>query len=104
MCDLVWWANFSQVVTGALAVGTIAVYNFRMWSKRRALEEHLRKDKASGSDKGQRSMLHLMARVGLTEEEVLKASFRSGVIKRTLGSDADGRASHILFEYEGNSN
>lgn len=103
MCDLAWWANLSQVVTGALALATIGVYNFRMWSKRQELEKYLKAEKAAASDKGQRSVLHLMAHVGLTEDELLKASFGSGVIKRTLVSDANGKASHILFEYEENS-
>lgn len=104
MWDLPWWANISQVVTGVLAVGTVAIYKCGMWLKRCKLENYLKAEKESGVDQGQRSVLHLMARLGLTESELLSASFRSKVIKRRLTSGEDGMAAHILFEYVQDSN
>ena len=45
-------------------------------------------------------MLHLVARVGLTEQEVLQASFRSRHIARGLTTNKlDGMAKDTLFEY-----
>lgn len=104
MCDLPWWANLWQVVTGVLAVGTVVLYKWGMWRKRCKLENYLKAEKESAVDHGQRSVLHLMARLGLTESELLSASFRSNVIKRRLTSGKDGKADHILFEYEPDSN
>lgn len=103
MGDLAWWANVSQIITGVLAIGTIAVYQWGMWSKQRELEKYLKAEKDGGGDKGQRTVLHLMAHLGLTEDELLRASFRSGVIKRALAWDINGKATHILFEYMPNS-
>jgi hypothetical protein len=36
-------------------------------------------------DKGQRTLLHVMARVGLTQEEALQASFKSHCVRRRHG-------------------
>jgi hypothetical protein len=46
-----------------------------------------------------------MAKVGLTEEEALQASFKSRHIKRLLATkESSHLATDILFEYDGNSN
>jgi hypothetical protein len=96
-------ANISQVITGVIAVWAILAYEYRIWSKRTKLEEYLKAEKATGTDKGQHTALHLMAKLGLTQDEVLQASFRSKVIARRLKVGDDGLASQILFEYIGAS-
>src|ERR1700692_3152954 len=69
-------------------------------SKRIQLENYLKAEKAAGRDKGQRTILHLMARLGLTEAEVLQASFGSKHLVRRLAVDPTTlRADAILLEY-----
>ena len=45
-------------------------------SKRIQLENYLKAEKAAGRDKGQRTILHLMARLGLTEERSAASKLR----------------------------
>lgn len=45
--------------------------------------------------------MHLMARLSLTEAEVLSAAFRSKKISPVVGVDDKGRADKLLFEYSG---
>lgn len=44
-------------------------------------------------------MLHLMARLSMTEAEVLDAAFWSPKVRPVLTEDDQGRADRILFEY-----
>ena len=45
--------------------------------------------------------MHLMARLSLTEAEVLSAAFRSNKISPVVGVNDEGRADTLLFEYSG---
>jgi hypothetical protein len=64
------------------------------------LESYLKAEKNKEEDKGQRSLLHLMIKVGLTESEILQASFKSHHIKRLEKLDPKTHMTEkILFEY-----
>ena len=60
---------------------------------------NLKAEKAKRKDKGQRTILHLIAKLGMTESQILEASFRSGKIARRVAEDnKTERASEILLE------
>ncbi|MGB0626399.1 MAG: hypothetical protein ACPGQ5_07530 [Alphaproteobacteria bacterium] len=93
-------ANIAAIVTALVAFAGSAWYVVERRAKRRRLEGYLKAERDAGNDKGQRYMLHLVARVGLSEQEILQASFRSRHIGRVLTTNKlDGMAKDILFEY-----
>lgn len=93
-------ANIAAIVTALVAFAGSAWYIVERGVKRRRLEAYLKAERDAGKDKGQRSVLHLVARVGLTEQEILQASFRSKHIGRVLTTNKlDGMAKDILLEY-----
>ncbi|MBS0193173.1 MAG: hypothetical protein JSR34_02935 [Proteobacteria bacterium] len=93
-------ADIAQVVTGILAVYAAGAIWWRITSKRCKLERYLCAEKAKKKDKGQRTVLHLMAALEMTEDEVIRASFGSKKIKLlTVADDATGLASALLLEY-----
>ncbi|MDH3703607.1 MAG: hypothetical protein OEU46_20095 [Alphaproteobacteria bacterium] len=96
-------ANIAAILTAVFAAwaGIYVVIDLR--KKRRKLEDYLQqvRSSATGDDKGQRTILHLTARLGLTEAEILHASFRSKRIIRTLAANKEtGRADAMLLGYE----
>ena len=83
-----------------MAQGLRAREAITLAGQRRRLEAYLKAERDAGEDKGQRSILHLVAKVGLTEDEILQASFRSKHIRRVVTSGTlDGMAKDILLEY-----
>lgn len=91
-----WAAIWTALVASIASV----VYWCDFASKRKKLETYLSKEKAASPDKPMRSVVHLMARLGLSEAEVLQASFRSKHIIRKLHVDRETNlANEILFEY-----
>ena len=62
------------------------------------LGQYLRDERSNG-DKGQRTVTHLIAAVGLTEADIFDAAFDSDHIKRTTGKDGKGIAAGLFFEY-----
>ena len=118
--DMQWWANFTSVATFIItaAGATIGIYGyshyrFEWHNKRLALENYLKAEKRRTSKtseqekteddngRGQRTMLHLVRHVGLTEDEIIKISFESSSIDRKLLPDEAGFANALLFEYSG---
>jgi hypothetical protein len=92
-------ANISAIAT-ALIAGATALWFWRdARLKRQRLERYLAAEKSKGADRGQRSILHVMTALGLTEAEVLQASFRSSKIQRRIKSDGEGMAAQMLLEY-----
>jgi len=91
------WAAILTVVIAYFGYGKF------LWDRRRRrlrLEEYLKNEKANKKDKGQRSILHLVAHLGMTDAEILQASFQSNHVARRLGKDKQtGMASAILFEW-----
>ncbi len=93
-------ANIAAILTALVAVVGSIWFVLERSAKQRRLEAYLKAERDAGEDKGQRSILHLVARVGLTEQEIMQASFRSKHIGRVLTTNKlDGMAKDILFEY-----
>ena len=98
--------DFMQYFTWAVTVGgpLVGVYAYGKYmcdrrKKDRKLICHLKKEKEKENNKGQRTIVHLMARVGLTKDEILQASYRNHQIYRTIKKGEDGFGEQVLFEY-----
>lgn len=94
-------ANWAAILTACVATVAYVRFAAAQWLRRRALEAHLREEKHSGHDHGRRTVMHLMANLAMTEAEVLQAGFQSGKIKVVPGTDDQGRAVRLYFEYSG---
>lgn len=95
-------AELSAILTAVVAVWGYGHYRLDQREKRIKLEAYLKGERsgARGDEKGQRSLLHLMAKLGMTEAELLSASFVSKHIGRKIAADPDtGRAAALLLEY-----
>lgn len=98
-------ANIAAILTAAVALIVSITYTCGQKNKIKSLEDYLRTERQAGKDKGQRSILHLVANVGLTEAEIIQASFKSRRIKRRLTTDPEtDLANSILFEFDENAN
>jgi len=94
-------ANAIAILTAVVAVSGFGVYHWRQFHKCQRLERYLKSEKAKDEDRGQRSLVHLMAKVGLTESELKQASIRSKHIVRKIVKDGKtGRADSILLEWK----
>ncbi len=94
--------NLAAIATAVVAVVGYWLYRRDLRQKRRQLEAYLmdQKSDARRDDKGQRSILHLMARVGMTEAELLHASFKSRHVGRVIAADPEtNRAEALLLVY-----
>jgi hypothetical protein len=92
-------AAWASILTAAVAVLAYAVYRYERYAKRRRLENYLQAEKARGVDKGQRTLTHLVANVGMSESDILDCAFRSKHIARTVDVK-DGKAVGLFLEYE----
>jgi hypothetical protein len=89
-------ANLAEILTSVIAFVAGVWYWCDQRQKRNRLEEYLK----ANTGKTAHTILHLMARVGLTEDEILKASFKSTHIARKLHENPDTHlADGLLFEY-----
>ena len=101
--------NWLEVLAHCAAIGTAAVaavgygrYVLGQRRRRKALEAYLRSERDRGKDEGMRRLLHLMAKVGMTESELIQASFASRVIERRVSPNKDNnRAEALLLVYTG---
>ena len=91
------WAAILTAVVATIAYGR---YVYERRQKRLKLENHLLEERQQGIDRGQRTVLHLMARLRMTESEILDAAFRSKHVCPAVTVDLRGRAEDILFEYD----
>ena len=92
--------NIAAILTAAVAAVGYGLYRWDHRKKREKLEAYLKAEKAKGTDRGQRTILHLIAELGLTESEILHASFISDHIDRRVASDQKtNRATELLLEY-----
>jgi len=94
-------ANWATILTAAIASAAYSRFVWGQWERRNSLEAYLRKEKLSRRDEGRRSVIHLMANLAMTEAEILAAAFQSKRITTVPGIDDNGRASRLLFEYDG---
>jgi hypothetical protein len=98
--DLNTVSNVASILTALIA----AVASLLFWrdrrSKRTRLERYLKREKATNPSQCCHTVIHLMAKLGLTEEEILHASFCSRHIIHKSRKDADtDLATQLLFEY-----
>lgn len=94
-------ANIAAILTAVIAAYGYGKYCLDRNQKCQQLEKHLKVEKTKGKDSGQRSLLNLMAKVGMTEAELIQASFRSKHIVRKIAKDEEtGRADALLLEWK----
>lgn len=95
MFDLNELANVASILTALIAAGA-SVY---LWSDRHGKRKRLEKYLKSERDRAH-TIVHLMAKLGLTEAEILHASFASSHVVHKVRKDYEtGLASQLLFEY-----
>ena len=92
-------ANVGAIVTAVITALVSSWYFHQRCQKRLRLENYLKAQKDAGANKGQRTVMHLVAALGMTEAEIVDAAFRSGHIERKVTVDQDGAASRLLLEY-----
>jgi len=97
-------AQWAAIFTALVVIVAYGGYLLDRDRKRRRLEDYLKAEKQAGRDRGQRTILHLVARLGMTEAQIMDAAFRSRHIRRVVGSDSQGRADILLLEYTNGSN
>ena len=93
-------ANWAQILTAVVAVIFYVQYLWERCQKQARLESYLKEEKAKG-DKGQRSLPHLVARLGMSESDILDAAFRSKRVHRVTDKDEDGFATKVMLVYIG---
>ncbi len=91
--------NIAAVLTGIVAVWAYGFYQWERCSRRKALENHLKAEKEKAKDRGQRAVLHLVAHLNMSQDNVLDAAFNSKKVKCVSASDNKDRVALILFEY-----
>jgi hypothetical protein len=98
------FANLAAILTAIVAVVAYGWYQWCICKKCRKLEAYLKLEKEKDRDpsrQGQHNIIHLMAELGLTRDEILQASFRSKKIIRIPVQDKEiKRAVDILFRYK----
>lgn len=100
MCDLHSWADIASILTAVVGVFAYVKYQFNFHRKSKHLEDYLRAEKETGTDHGQRTALQITRTIGLTEDEIIRASFHNRRIGRRVKLDKDGLAERLLFVYE----
>jgi hypothetical protein len=97
-------ADIAAIATAVFAGWAYFTYRYHRRQKRQRLEQYLLEQRqgAVGDDTGTRSVTHLMARVGMTEADVLDAAFGSRHIQRFVARDPEtGRAATVMLQYSG---
>ncbi len=97
-------SHWAAILTAGVAVLAYGRYLYERHQKRLRLEAHLKAEKRAGINKGQRTVLHLVAQLGMTETEVVDAAFRSKCILRVVKTDEKGLAIALLLEYDSRPN
>lgn len=94
-------ADLASVLTAVVAAVAAVYFWNEKRSKRHRLESYLRARKRDPlASTYQHTILHLMAKLGMTEEEILHASFSSRHIVCKIRADhSSGLATELVFEY-----
>ena len=94
-------ANIAAILTPIAGLCLWGLYRCKLFRKKKKLEAYLKEQRETAEigDRGQRSLLHVMTYVGLTESEALQLSFDSDCIGRFIKADGMGFADRILFQY-----
>ena len=97
-------ADISAILTLIVGFGLWCLYRWRIYLKRLALENYLKKrlDKYRQiGDEYQFGFLHLTVKTGLSESEILEASFGNKHIKRTERiKPSNNDTDKVLFQYD----
>ena len=97
-------ANVCAILTFLGALLAWLNYKLERWSKTSKLKAYLkrvRQEDLKLNKSGQRTALHLIRHVGLTEDEILRASFDSKKIHRAVSVDPEtSKANQLLFYFE----
>ncbi len=94
-------AHVAAIATAGVALVAYCRYQNERSRKIKRLVDYLRDQKKKNVDKGQRTLIHLIRHVGMTEAELLNASFENKNIDRRVKEDDDGDAHKIYLEYVG---
>ena len=92
-------ANWAAILTGLVAVLAYGQFQWQSFARRRRLEAYLKS--VAGEGQGQKTVLHLMRSLRMTEDELMAAAFHSRRITPRVKPDGDGLAETLLFEYAG---
>lgn len=95
--------HVAAIATAAVAVYAYATYRWGRRAKRLALERYLaleRPGRRYGADKGQRTILHLVAELRMSEADIVEAAFDSQkvLILRTQHPQT-GLTNGLLFQH-----
>ncbi len=94
-------ANIAAILTALVAIMAAYYYKRDRKKKQLKLENYLRAAQLDKPDRHTYTALHLMAQLGLTESEILNASFTSRHIIRKEHVNTDtSLTDQILFAYQ----
>lgn len=96
-------SSWAAILTAIVATWGYGRYLLASCNKRWRIERYLKREKEKGTDKGQRSVLHLVANLNMAEGDVLDAAFGSKHVHCVVIPDEAGRVASLLFEYVENS-
>jgi len=100
MDNLASLANIASILTAIIVVITIVYYFGDRISKRKRLEKFLQGERLYNPKHNPHTTLHLIAELGMTEEEIFRASSDSpNITRKTVKDRSSGLAKDILFEY-----
>jgi hypothetical protein len=92
-------ASIASILTATIAAGASLFYSASKRAKRLRLEKYLKIEKSKSPNEF-RSTTRIMAELGMTEAEILAASFSSRHVKRGVRVDIEtGFAAEVLFQY-----
>ena len=95
-------ASIAEILTALVAALAYGRYLWDQDDKKRRLEKYLKSEKLQNPGKQNHTILHLMAELRMTQEEILRAAFRSDLIGTTTHENRDtGLADDILLLYKG---
>ncbi|PCI21049.1 hypothetical protein COB64_00820 [Candidatus Wolfebacteria bacterium] len=96
-----FWASLMAIIATAVALFRYIHSRYSWRAKVKKLENHLKNEKetAVDSNKGQRTIMHLVRYVGIPEDEILKISSQSKHIQCKIRKNDKGDADILLFEY-----
>ena len=94
-------ANWAAVLTALIAALAWGLYLCERRGKVSRLETYLKAERDKGDNKGQRTVLNIVAELSMSENDVLDAAFRSKHVRCVTKPDEDGYVAKLLFEYTG---
>jgi hypothetical protein len=95
-------ADITAILTFIGAVWAWCHYHHGLVQKQKILEECLKVHGQPFKEKGEPgefNFIYIIANTGLTESEIIQASFRSKLIERRVPADSEGYAKEIRFRY-----